>query len=99
MTIRLPLSAASLVAALVLSGGAAAVAATQYPSMGGTWNYGLAGGVHAYSDYFHSSRCHGSTVINDWGRNRSIDVAGGRWANAGHRATPLTGNQYYFRVC
>ncbi|MFZ4893898.1 lactococcin 972 family bacteriocin [Plantibacter sp. Mn2098] len=83
---------------LLSSGAVAAYADTQYPVEGGQWNYGLAGGVHAYSDYL-VDRCHGTTVENDWGVNRSIDTAANKWSNASHAATPLTNNHYYYRVC
>lgn len=43
------LATIALVGALC-STAAAAHAITQYPTEGGTWNYGLAAGVHAYSD-------------------------------------------------
>jgi lactococcin 972 family bacteriocin len=76
----------------------AAYANTQYPIEGGTWNYGLAAGVHAYSDYL-VDKCHGTTVINDWGTNRSINTAANQWANSALGATIWTHNKYYYRVC
>jgi len=72
--------------------------ATSYPAEGGTWNCGLSAGVHAYSDY-KVGRCHGTTVINDWGTNRSVDTAADQWANSAHEATVWTNNHYYYRVC
>lgn len=90
-------SVLALIAVLGVSGGAA-VAATQYPVQGGTWNYGLAAGVRAYSDY-KVDKCHGTTVRNDWGNSRSIDVAPNKWANSAIRATVWTNNEYFFRVC
>lgn len=36
---------------LIFSGAAAANAITENPIEGGTWNYGLALGLHVYSDY------------------------------------------------
>ena len=77
---------------------AVASAVTQYPAQGGTWNYGLAGGVRAYSDYL-VNRCHGSTVKTDWGNYYTIDTASGYWSNAWHKATPFTNNKYFYRVC
>lgn len=88
---------AALNVALGLGGAAAANAATQYPNEGGTWNYGLAVS-RVYSDYL-VNRCHGTTVGNDWGDNRSIDVAADRWANSAIGGTPWTNNKYYYRVC
>ncbi|MDQ0029864.1 lactococcin 972 family bacteriocin [Arthrobacter bambusae] len=74
-----------------------AVAGTQYPAEGGTWNYGYNIGI--YSDYMHGSRCHGSSVRNDWGYNSSINTAGGYWANAWHSGNIWTHNSWYHRVC
>ncbi len=56
----------ALVAGLVatLGGTVAASAAVQYPG-GGVWTYGSANGG-AYSNYFHSSRYHSSTVVSRW---------------------------------
>jgi lactococcin 972 family bacteriocin len=76
------MTAKRILAGLALTGAlcsvtGTAVAATQYPVQGGTWNYGL-NGAGAYSDYYHGSVCHGSSVYTDWDNDRSIDVAGGR---------------------
>ena len=97
MSLKKTLAAVGLVLALTGSG-AAAYGATQYPNEGGTWNYGLAAGVHAYSDYY-VGKCHGSTVINDWGTSKSIDTAKNKWSQASLRATAFTSNKYYYRVC
>ena len=61
-----------LVASLVatLGGGAAVVsAAVQYPG-GGVWTYGSSNGG-AYSNYYHPSKYHSSTVSSRW--NSSSD--------------------------
>jgi len=97
MSMKKILATVFLVGALC-STTAAANAATQYPVEGGTWNFGLSAGVHAYSDYL-VGKCHGTTVINDWGTNRSVETAANQWANASHEATAWTNNHYYFRVC
>ena len=81
----------------VLCGTASAAFAVS-PVEGGTWNFGLAAGVRAYSDYI-VGRCHGTTVINDWGTNRSVDIAANAWANSAMNATAFTNNHYYYRVC
>lgn len=90
--------AAILLIGALCSTGTTAHAITQYPVEGGTWNYGLSAGVHAYSDYY-VNRCHGTTVSNDWGTNRSINTAANKWASSSYRATIFTSNKYYYRVC
>ena len=97
MSLRKTLAVIGLVGMLG-STATAAYANTQYPNEGGTWNYGLAAGVRAYSDYM-VGRCHGTTVINDWGNNRSIDTAANQWASSAMNATIWTNNHYYYRVC
>ena len=48
-----------------MGGGATAVsAAVQYPE-GGVWTYGSGNGG-AYSNYYHPSEYHSSTVISRW---------------------------------
>lgn len=96
--VKSTIAAVGLSAALALGGTVAANAVTVYPAEGGTWNYGLSAGVWAYSDYL-VNRCHGTTVINDWGTSRSPNTAAGYWSNAGLNATPWTNNKYYYRVC
>lgn len=97
MKMKKALAALALTGALSSVAGAA-VAATVYPIEGGQWNYGFTG-VDSYSDYLHNARCHGSTVINDWGTSRSVDTSPGYWSNARVGATPWTNNNYYYRVC
>lgn len=88
-----------LAAGISLGGGTAAMAATVYPAEGGTWNHGVVGGVHLYSDYFNQNLCHGSSTRNDWGTSRSLDVAANVWANSAQRTTPIQNNRAYYRTC
>jgi lactococcin 972 family bacteriocin len=97
MSLKRILAAVVLIGALC-STAAAAQAITVNPNEGGTWNYGLSTGVHAYSDY-KVGKCHGTTVVNDWGTNRTIDIAANKWAMSSYRATIYTHNKYYYRVC
>ena len=90
--------AATALAGALCSVGIAANATTQYPNEGGTWNYGLSVGVHQYSDYL-VNRCHGTTVINDWGTVKSVNTIKDQWARASQKATSFTHNKYYYRVC
>ena len=59
----------------------------------------MVGGVHLYSDYFHQTRCHGSSTRNDWGLSSSPNVAGGVWANNSQPTTAVQNNRAYYRVC
>ncbi|WP_442961144.1 lactococcin 972 family bacteriocin [Pseudarthrobacter sp. J64] len=83
---------------LTAAGGAAAVAATVYPSEGGVWNYGVTGGVHLFSDYYNQVKCHGSSTENDWGYSSSPNVAAGTWANNSQPTTSFQNNRAYYRI-
>lgn len=67
----------ALVASLVatLGGGVAVVsAAVKYPG-GGVWTYGSANGG-AYSNYYHPSKYHSSTVSSRWNSSSDKGYAG-----------------------
>ncbi|MEU3183818.1 lactococcin 972 family bacteriocin [Streptomyces sp. NPDC006923] len=87
--IKLAIAAGALVV-----GTAAPALATVVGVGGGTWDYG-ADATWTWSDYYHGSKCHGSSVQ---GKNyyTSGDTAAGAWANAGAPAK-LSGNQAYWR--
>jgi lactococcin 972 family bacteriocin len=90
----------ALTAALVLGGATAAFATTNYPSQGGTWTYGLSTGlISPYSNYYHGSKCHGSSVVTDWASSRSIDTYKGKTSHAQAAGNAYTHDKYYFRVC
>lgn len=59
--------------------------ATKYVG-GGKWHYGTTGpkgGGVVYSDYYHRSKSHGSTVVNGNGYTvRSPTIAKGKWSHA-----------------
>lgn len=65
-TLKLKKTVSSLVlsAAILGSGATAAFAATEYVG-GGTWNYGTGGGS-VWSNYYHGSRVHKSSVIGQY---------------------------------
>ena len=52
------------IAATLGGGVAVASAAVKYPG-GGVWTYGSANGG-AYSNYYHGSKYHSSTVVSRW---------------------------------
>ncbi|MFV0556188.1 MAG: lactococcin 972 family bacteriocin [Lactovum sp.] len=73
------------------TGGVTALAYTSYVG-GGTWNYGNYVG-YAYSDYYHGSKDHSSTVIV--GNRSNRDLAGrGDWSQAG--LWTKSGASYYY---
>ena len=78
----------SLGAALLALGLAAGTAGTAMAAVvsagGGTWDYGIASLFPStnWSNYYHVSRAHGSSVEGDEGLKRSPNVTAGRWSYA-----------------
>lgn len=77
---------------------------TQYPSSGGTWNYGF-WDVKLRS-YYTVNRCHGSTVIryidgNETSRSRSVNTAANQRSIAEITTVNSPGLEasYYYRTC
>ncbi|WDV46295.1 lactococcin 972 family bacteriocin [Clostridiaceae bacterium M8S5] len=72
---------------------------TQYPSAGGTWQYGF-WNVKVRS-YYTVNRCHGSTVELNGSKVRSVDTISGKKSIAEKWAVNLPGNddRYWYRVC
>lgn len=99
MNIRRTVVGGLLALGISAAGGGAAIAATTYPSEGGVWNYGVAGGVNLYSDYFNQNRCHGTSTQNDWGYSSSPNVAANTWANNSQATSSFQNNRAYYRVC
>lgn len=71
---------------------------TVSPEGGGTWTYGTNGKDNtAFSNFYHKTRKHGSSVKNGAGNTkRSADKAGGETAKASIRKT-YAGNTAYYR--
>ncbi|MFC5932022.1 hypothetical protein D6T64_01125 [Cryobacterium melibiosiphilum] len=84
------IAALAIAAPLALSAGPA-YAATEYPTEGGTWNYGNTMG-HNYSDYMLETR-HASTVICGDRTNR-VAADGYKWSNAALTAVSGCGFWY-----
>lgn len=72
-----------------------AVATTEYPD-GGTWVYDANGSTN-YSNYYHASKKHRSSVQNCNGLVRSTDAVGGLWSYASEGVC-LSGNQAFYYV-
>lgn len=73
----------------------AANAGTEYVG-GGTWQYNADNSTN-YSNYYHGSKLHRSSVQNRYGLVRSGDKPGGVWAMAS-QAVALTNNQAFWYV-
>ena len=99
MNIRRITASVTLAGAVAAGIAPAAMAlSVQFPSVGGTWEYGFED-AYARSYYSNGSRCHGSTASNDWGTVRSIDTAAGKKSIAEKFGTIFTHNKYYYRTC
>ena len=70
----------------------------QYPSEGGTWEYGF---WHAkVRSYYTVKRCHGSTVKLDSKTSRSVNSASGKKSIAELWAIQSNSkDRYFYRVC
>lgn len=71
----------------------------QYPSAGGTWEYGF-WNVKVRS-YYTVNKCHGSSVKLNGSLVRSADTASGKKSIAEKTAVNLPGadDAYYYRTC
>lgn len=101
MRIKEALSTAVLATLLAGAGPLAALATTERPEAGGTWEYGYSVfSLSIYSDYTHDELCHGSSVKSGDRNNRSQDIRAGEKSHAG-LGWVGTGDErhYFFRVC
>ncbi|MFT4217246.1 MAG: lactococcin 972 family bacteriocin [Micropruina sp.] len=92
---------AGLVAGLTFAG-AAAASATVVSAGGGTWDYGVTNLLPStnWSNYYHGSKKHGSSVEGDAGLVRSPCVAKNRWSYASAWDTnPFRIDHAYWRHC
>lgn len=68
-----------------------------FPNEGGTWQYG-ANPVKMWSNYWHASKCHGSSVYTNTNKSVSIDTAAGQWSYAQLWVYDSSA-RYYYRIC
>ncbi|WP_285730865.1 lactococcin 972 family bacteriocin [Nocardiopsis sp. ATB16-24] len=87
----------TLAVAAGLTAGTAGVAsaATEYVG-GGTWWHGLTAST-VYSDYFHATRCHGSTAVGTYTVRSTGYLPGYTSKATAPRA--LYNNETYWRHC
>ncbi|MDO4718697.1 MAG: lactococcin 972 family bacteriocin [Propionibacteriaceae bacterium] len=94
---------ASLSLAICLSATSAATASAVIVSAGGgTWNYGIANWLPSmnWSNYYHPSKKHGSSVTGDAGLVRSACVGKRSWAYASAwDKNPFRIDHAYWRYC
>jgi Bacteriocin (Lactococcin_972) len=72
----------------------------QYPEAGGTWKYGW--WDKKVRSYYIVRFSHGSTVVLNGNRQRSICTAGNRWSvakKAAYLQGPSQTDKYYYRLC
>lgn len=71
----------------------------QYPSAGGTWEYGFWNAK--VRSYYTVNKCHGSSVKLNGSLVRSADTASGKKSIAEKSALNLPGadDAYYYRTC
>lgn len=90
-------AAATLVIAAGLTAGTASVATAAISYVGGgTWYHGLTSG-RVYSDYFHATRCHGSTAVGTYTVTSAAMLPGKTSEASAPRA--VSNNETYWRHC
>ncbi|MCX4661350.1 lactococcin 972 family bacteriocin [Streptomyces uncialis] len=82
--------------AAIIAGATPALAAVTYPG-GGEWHHGKTGSL-VYSDYYHSTACHGATSIGAW-TERSPDTSAGNWAWTDVPRAFTSVDEAYWRKC
>ncbi|MPY58183.1 lactococcin 972 family bacteriocin [Streptomyces spongiae] len=98
MRFKKPLQALVVSAAFVTAAAAPALAVTKEVG-GGTWSYGTTSET-VWSNYFHSSSKHGSSVRNGYGdEERSACVNADKWSYADLPAHPEETDYAYWRKC
>lgn len=85
---------ATLVAAGIAGGAAGVASAATVNIGGGTWTYGV--GANVYSNYYHGSVCHGSSVQGRYYAS-SGNTRAGVWARASAPSRPNVADQAYWR--
>ncbi|GAA3852586.1 lactococcin 972 family bacteriocin [Streptomyces sp. NPDC003631] len=94
MKIKSGLKASLAAGALVIAAATPALATITYPAEGGTWDHG-AGTAIVWSDYYHGSKCHGSTAVGKY--IDSDEAASGSWSFA-QADVALSGNKAYYNT-
>jgi hypothetical protein len=82
----------------------AALASTQYPSVGGRWDYGWAGfwpANEAWSNYYHKTKNHKSSVKTNNGKKNfySACTAKGKTSKAQVYSFDTNSEHMYYNLC
>ncbi|AQU68263.1 hypothetical protein BBN63_20640 [Streptomyces niveus] len=93
MSLKRVVKMAAVSTALVVAGATPALA-TVINIGGGTWDYG-AGTAVVWSDYYHGSKCHGSTSVGAY--IDSDEEAAGGWSIT-QAEVAASGNESYYRT-
>ncbi|MFJ9546073.1 lactococcin 972 family bacteriocin [Streptomyces erythrochromogenes] len=94
MQISTKIKAAVVAAGFVLAASVPAVAATSQVS-GGTWMYGTNSSDMVYSNYYHPTRCHGSSAQGKYlAQSGNVDKDRTSYASA---PEAWSGNKSYYR--
>lgn len=91
---------AAMVLGMVMAAGTTgvALAAEQFPAEGGSWQYGD-NGFRAYSNYWHASKTHGSSVSAGNKTSTSICTARNKWSYAQVNMPGTSAPAYHYRLC
>ncbi|MFE6282587.1 lactococcin 972 family bacteriocin [Streptomyces sp. NPDC057877] len=96
MNTKRSLKVALAAGALVIAGATPALATITYPSEGGIWDHG-AGTSYVWSDYYLSTKCHGSTSVGKY--IDTDEAAAGSWTITQATAALYGNKAYYSTSC
>ncbi|GAA0973440.1 hypothetical protein GCM10009555_028240 [Acrocarpospora macrocephala] len=98
-TIKRLTKTAALATALLLGVATPAFAAIYTVNVdGGVWTYGINGSSYVISNYYHGTKCHGSTAIGTF-TSRSANTAAGATSYASAPAKGFGNESYYRTTC
>lgn len=92
--IRKPVAAALVAGAFLVGGGAAAHATISYVG-GGTWDHGVNSSI-VWSDYYHGSKCHGSTSVGSY--TERDNAPAGWWSVTSAPSRVFVVDKAYYRT-
>lgn len=90
--LRKPVAAIALAGSVLVGGAAAAHATIEYVG-GGTWDHGVNSSI-VWSDYYHGSRCHGSSVQGTY--YEKDYASAGYWSIADAPSRPFVADRAWY---